>query len=78
MTRLGSIVGFALGVLILVAAFVGTQLPSSAETQTAALDAGCVAEKVALDEGYGVTRTETRIVCREGARAQDKAEEKKD
>jgi hypothetical protein len=62
MIRLGSILGFALGLAIIFAAYMGTQDPSAAETQTAA-GAGCVAQKIALDEGYGVTRTETRVVC---------------
>jgi hypothetical protein len=59
------------------AAFAASQNASVAETQTAGFDAGCVAEKVALDEGYGVTRTETRVVCKDAA---DKAkpEDKKD
>jgi hypothetical protein len=60
MVRLGSILGLALGLAIIFAAYMGTQDPSVAEPQAAE---GCVARKVALDEGYGVTRTETRIVC---------------
>jgi hypothetical protein len=60
MVRLGSLLGFALGLAIIFAAYMGTQDSSVAEPQTAE---GCVARKVALDEGYGVTRTETRMVC---------------
>ena len=60
MVRLGSILGFALGLAIIFAAYMGTQDPSVAEPQTAE---GCIARKVALDEGYGVTRTETQVVC---------------
>jgi hypothetical protein len=74
MIRLGSILGFALGLAIIFAAYMGTQDPSVAEPQAA--DAGCVAQKVALDEGYGVTRTETRVVCAKDAA--DKSEEKQD
>lgn len=61
MTRLGSVLGFALGLAVIFAAYMGTQDTSVAETQPG--DGGCVAQKVALDEGYGVTRTETRVVC---------------
>jgi hypothetical protein len=74
MIRLGSILGFALGLAIIFAAYMGTQDQSVAETQTGA--PGCVAQKVALDEGYGVTRTETRVVCAKDA--SDQAEDKKD
>jgi hypothetical protein len=76
MIRLGSIFGVLLGLAILFAAFMGSQQASVADTQPAALDAGCVAEKVALDEGYGVTRTETRIVCNETAAKQVNADDK--
>jgi hypothetical protein len=76
MIRLGSVLVVAFGVAMIATAYMAMQNPSVAETQTAALDAGCVAEKVALDEGYGVSRTETRIVCKDAAKA--KAEDKKD
>ena len=64
MVRLGSILGFALGLAIIFAAYMGTQDTSVAEPQSTE---GCVAQKVALDEGYGVTRTETRVVCAKDA-----------
>lgn len=76
MVRLGSLFGFVLGLAILFAAYMGTQDSSVAEPQSASLGAGCTAEKVALDEGYGVTRTETYVVCAEEDK--DKSEEKKD
>lgn len=63
MLRLGSILGFVLGLAVLFAAYMGAQESSVAETKTAGLAQGCVAEKVPLDEGYGVSRVETRIVC---------------
>ena len=78
MIRLGSVLGVAFGLALVVAASAAMQDASVAETQTAALDAGCVAEKVALDEGYGVTRIETRIICRDVAADKDKAADKKD
>lgn len=63
MLRLGSVLGFVLGLAVLFAAYMGAQESSVAETKTAGLGEGCVAEKVPLDEGYGVSRVETRIVC---------------
>ncbi|MGO9674104.1 MAG: hypothetical protein ACLPSF_08055 [Methylocella sp.] len=74
MLRLGSILGFALGLAIMFAAYMGTQDRSVAEPQAA--DAGCIAQKVALDEGYGVTRTETHVVCAKGAA--DKSQDRRD
>ncbi|ACK51067.1 hypothetical protein Msil_2128 [Methylocella silvestris BL2] len=64
MIRLGSIFGFVLSLGLIFAIYMGTPDPSLADSQaSAALAEGCVAEKVALDEGYGVTRTETHVVC---------------
>lgn len=76
MVRVGSIFGFALGLAILFAAYMGAPDASIAETQAAGLD-GCVAENVALDEGYGVTRTETHVVCATQAADKASSEEKK-
>ncbi len=64
MVRLGSVFGFVFGLAIIFAAYMGTPESSVAEAQAnAALGDGCVVEKVPLDEGYGVTRTETHVVC---------------
>jgi hypothetical protein len=64
MMRLGSIFGFILVLGLIFAAYLGTPEASVAEAQSnAAAAKGCIAEKVALDEGYGVTRVETRLVC---------------
>jgi hypothetical protein len=76
MIRLGSVLGVAFGLALIVVAYVAMQDVSVAEPQTAALDAGCVAEKVALDEGYGVSRTEIRVVCKD-AKDKEKPEDKK-
>ncbi len=64
MIKLGSVLGFVFSLTVLFAAYMGTQEASVAEAQpSAALADGCVAEKIALDEGYGVSRVEIRIVC---------------
>ncbi len=64
MIRLGSIFGFVIILALMFTAYLGTPEASVAEAQaSAAPNNGCVTEKVALDEGYGVTRTETRTVC---------------
>jgi hypothetical protein len=50
-------------------AYTETRDNAGAETQAAQASeprsSGCVTREVALDEGYGVTRTEKRIVCGE-------------
>jgi hypothetical protein len=64
MIRLGSVFGFVIILTLIFAAYMGTPEASVAEAQSGvAPSAGCVTEKVALDEGYGVTRMETRTVC---------------
>ncbi len=64
MIRLGSIFGFVLSLGLIFAIYMGSPDLSLADAQAnASLGEGCVSEKVALDEGYGVTRTETHIVC---------------
>ena len=78
MIRLGSVVGLLFSLSVLVAAYMAIPEASLAEGQKpAALKDGCVAEQVALDEGYGVTRTETHVVCA-NASAEAAADRKKD
>lgn len=73
MTRLGSILGFVFSLAVIFTAYMGTQDASVAETKAqAVLDEGCVSENVALDEGYGVTRTETHIVCAKDPKDKEK------
>jgi hypothetical protein len=72
MIRLGSIFGLVFSLALIFAVYMGTPEAPGAEAQaTAAPGEGCVAEKVALDEGYGVTRTETRIVCAKDSKDKD-------
>lgn len=66
MIKMASIVGMVMGLVMVFSAYTGAPEGSSAEAQAApATEApsGCVTREVALDEGYGVTRTETRVVC---------------
>ncbi|WP_395667174.1 hypothetical protein [Methylocella sp.] len=77
MIRLGSVFGLAVSLSVLTAAYMAIPEASLAEGQKqAALKDGCVAEQVALDEGYGVTRTETHVVC--ASQANEAADKKKD
>jgi hypothetical protein len=69
MNRVASILGLAMSFAVIFSAYSGTPDASSVETQTAqmadAAGKNCVSREFALDEGYGVTRTETRLVCSE-------------
>ncbi|WP_026606917.1 hypothetical protein [Methylocapsa acidiphila] len=69
MNRTASILGLAISFAVIFSAYSGTPEASSAETKTAeaasAAGKNCVNREFALDEGYGVTRTETRLVCAE-------------
>ena len=65
MIRMGLILGFIMSLALIFAAYTETQ-GSVAEAQASAAPIlGCVTREVALDQGYGVTRTETRAVCAE-------------
>ncbi len=67
MNRVASILGLAMSFAVIFSAYSGTPEASNAETQTAqtadAAGKTCVSREIALDEGYGVTRTETRLIC---------------
>ena len=67
MNRVASIFGLAVTFAVMFLAYSGTPEASNAEAQTAqmveAQGKTCVSREIALDEGYGVTRTETRLVC---------------
>ncbi len=64
MRKAVSIFGLIAGLGILFAAYSVTPQASDvglrAETS---LGNGCVSREIALDEGYGVSRRETRLVC---------------
>ena len=64
MIKMVSIGGLLLGFTGMSAAFMSWPNPTSVEAQVStASRKACVARDFALDEGYGVTRTETRLVC---------------
>lgn len=64
MMRMGSILGLATSLAVMFSAYTGAPEASVAEAQTTAAPSdGCVTREVALDEGYGVTRTEKRVFC---------------
>ena len=66
MIRMGLILGFIMSLALIFAAYTETQGASVVEAQASAAPIlGCVTGEVALDQGYGVTRTETRAVCAE-------------
>ena len=59
-------IGLLLGFTVVFAAFMSWPNPASVEAQVGtASRKACAAREIALDEGYGVTRTETRLVCKE-------------
>jgi hypothetical protein len=67
MIKMVSIGGLLLGFTMMFAAFMSWPNPTSVEAQVGtASGEACVARDFALDEGYGVTRTETRLVCSKG------------
>jgi hypothetical protein len=64
MIKMISIGGLLLGFTVMFAAFISWPNPASVEAQVGtASRKTCVARDFALDEGYGVSRTETRLVC---------------
>lgn len=64
MTRVISIVGLVASLALIFAAYTATPEAASVEGIVADTFAeGCIIREVALDEGYGVTRTEKRIIC---------------
>jgi hypothetical protein len=69
MIRMGLILGFIMSLALIFAAYTETQGASVAEQASVAPIQGCVTREVALDQGYGVTRTETRAVCAESSAA---------
>jgi hypothetical protein len=70
MIRMGLILGFIMSLAVIFAAYTETQGASVAEAQASVAPIqGCVTREVALDQGYGVTRTETRAVCAESSAA---------
>lgn len=61
-----SILGLMAGLGILLVSY--SVMPETAEIglhAEASPGKGCISRVVALDEGYGVTRTELRLVCAE-------------
>jgi len=69
MRKTSCFLSLMISLAIVSVAFTETRDPAGAETQAAQASEpksnGCVTREVALDEGYGVTRTEKRIVCGE-------------
>jgi hypothetical protein len=64
MIKMVSIGGVLLGFTVMFAVFMIRPDPASVEAQVGtASRKACVTRDVALDEGYGVTRMETRLVC---------------
>lgn len=66
MFKISSIVGFAAILAIILLVLAGRPEASGGEAQIGvALNNDCNTREVALDEGYGVTRLETQVVCAE-------------
>lgn len=66
MSKAVSIIGLLASLGVLFAAY--TVTPEAADAGSRAdtsLGNGCVRREIALDEGYGVSRMETRLVCAE-------------
>jgi hypothetical protein len=66
MSKAVSIIGLVVSLGVLFAAY--TVTPEAADVGLRAdtsVGNGCVRREVALDEGYGVSRVETRLVCTE-------------
>lgn len=64
MIRVASVFGFVVILALMFAAYTGTPEASVADAQSNEAPAkGCVTHQVSLDEGYAVTRTETRTIC---------------
>jgi hypothetical protein len=64
---MGSIFGLVMSFAVIFTAYSGVPDAAGGEAQAAQLAEAaahdCVAREVALDEGYGVSRIETRLVC---------------
>lgn len=60
MTKIASALGFCLGLVLLVAVYFNAPGAGPVEAREGA---SCRMIEVALDEGYGVSRTELRRVC---------------
>ncbi|SFK54415.1 hypothetical protein [Methylocapsa palsarum] len=69
MRKTSLFLGVMIGLAIVSVAYTETRDPANTETQAAQASEtknnGCITHEVALDEGYGVTRTEKRVVCGE-------------
>ncbi len=64
MIKLGLIMGLATSLAVIFLAYTATPEASLPDAQAgAAPGKGCVTREVALDEGYGVTRLDARVVC---------------
>jgi hypothetical protein len=64
MSRAVSIIGLMASLGVLFAAYAVTPEAADAGLQSeASLENGCISRVIALDEGYGVSRTETRLDC---------------
>jgi hypothetical protein len=64
MNRAISIIGLVVSLGVLFAAYTVTPEGSDGTLHVdASLGNGCVSREFALDEGYGVSRIETRLVC---------------
>lgn len=57
MTKIVSAIGLCLGLFVLTMAYFTA--PGSVEAR----ESDCTVKEIALDEGYGVTRTEIRAIC---------------
>lgn len=66
MSKAVSIIGLMASLGVLFAAYAVTPEAGDVGLRAAASPVGgCISREVALDEGYGVSRTETRLVCAE-------------
>lgn len=64
MNKAISVIGLLASLGVLFAAYSGMPEAGDAGLHAdASLGNGCVSREIALDEGYGVSRTETRLVC---------------
>lgn len=64
MSKAISIIGLIASLGVLFAAYAVTPETADAGLHAeASLANGCFSREIALDEGYGVSRTETRLVC---------------
>lgn len=64
MTRVVAIFGLLASLAVIFAAY--SEMPEAARADRPTVEAladGCTLREIALDEGYGVTRTEKHVVC---------------